>query len=383
MKAIVHIGMPKTGTTTIQEFLNQNQGKLLTQDIYVPPHEMDVHIPLFSHFLLFYSFVGQHPHELSLHLRSDLNDILKKGWLKDNNFSLYQQQFGEEIKRKQCQTVFISSEYFVHSTEKMIPALKAWLDPLFDEISILIYLRRQPEWFISCYQQVMKYLQPCYSLDFEQLFLCDNVLSNDYYECLKKWDIFGKDNICVRIFDRKEMFQNDLLADFASVTGIDLDGQVIPERVNVSMSEAATEFLRVMRNKFPNTDNTQELLLTRIVNQLLQNYSQSGNKGYAMSRSIAQRIIDQYRESNNAVAREYLGREQLFSDDVSMYPETSLEPLTMEQSLEISSKILEGMHNEYEKLLTNYLEYRERHTLKGRIIGLPKKIKKFLTTGRC
>lgn len=46
-----------------------------------------------------------------------------------------------------------------------------------------------------------------------------------------------------------------------------------------------------------------------------------GNRGFHPSRRQVQEIVDLYRESNNAVARKYFDKDQLFDEDVSNYPE--------------------------------------------------------------
>jgi len=66
-----------------------------------------------------------------------------------------------------------------------------------------------------------------------------------------------------------------------------------------------------------------------------------GKKAYYLNRCEAQRIIDQFKEGNDWIAREYLGQEKLFSEDVSMYPEEVPSPhhLTPERCVEIMTAL--------------------------------------------
>lgn len=54
---------------------------------------------------------------------------------------------------------------------------------------------------------------------------------------------------------------------------------------------------------------------------LVEKYAKPGNRACHPGREQVREIIDLYRESNNAVARQYLGKERLFDEDVSNYPE--------------------------------------------------------------
>ena len=75
----------------------------------------------------------------------------------------------------------------------------------------------------------------------------------------------------------------------------------------------------------------------------MQKALKKNEKAYYLSRSEAQMILDKYREGNQWIAREYLGREELFHDDVSMYPEEVISPhnLTLERCAEITASFWE------------------------------------------
>jgi len=72
------------------------------------------------------------------------------------------------------------------------------------------------------------------------------------------------------------------------------------------------------------------------------------SKAYYLSRKEVQRILDQSKEGNDWIAREYLGRDKLFCEEVSMYPEEVSAPhqLTLERSLELSAQFLAEIHRQ-------------------------------------
>ena len=97
--------------------------------------------------------------------------------------------------------------------------LKEFLDKFFDDISIVIYLRRQEELFISGYSTAIKSGET-YSLPSVRSFAA-NKDQYDYYHILNKWsEIFGKENINVYLYDAKELVNGDIFTDYCFRVGI-------------------------------------------------------------------------------------------------------------------------------------------------------------------
>ena|GEM_PF-2241863 len=127
MKLILHIGQQKTGSTSLQRFLFDNRTQLLQHKILYPRSLGTEH---YKQHLIF----------------KHRNNLL------DNELNLYK-KLKEEIIASKAETVIISDEnlFFGRSTKK--EEIVTFLKSLFDEIEVLVYLRRQDLHAPSHYQQ--------------------------------------------------------------------------------------------------------------------------------------------------------------------------------------------------------------------------------------
>ena len=210
MKAIVHIGTEKTGTTTIQNFLYQNRRKFRAAGY---------------HFLQ--SAGAQNNRALPAYCIGDdtFDDFYRnQGILTLEDRARYKARFLREFEQelaslpKTVHTVLISSEHF-HSrirTEAEMDNVHALLSPYFDDIRILCYLREQVTTCTSYYSTHLKsggtdsfsvFMQRCAPRNY--YFNYDTMLGN--------WArAFGRDALDVALFDRKRFLNGDLLDDFTA-----------------------------------------------------------------------------------------------------------------------------------------------------------------------
>ena len=211
-------------------------------------------------------------------------------------------------------------------------------------------MRRQPEGIVSGYNTfVYAEALPLNILDYSNNPLgCTFLGYHEYSRIVERWSVFEKDKIKIRTFDKQDLHGNDLLSDFAHTVGFNMEGLVSSQDANISMNSAETEFLRLLNLHFPKfvdqwTGNPDRRLVQIFFNKCKEGRVKETNDkwAYYLNRNEAQQILDRYREGNDWIAREYLGRKKLFSEDVSMYPEEVVpHQLTLERSVEISAQLL-------------------------------------------
>ena len=341
MKAVIHIGSHKTGTSTIQSFLETNRNSLKKQGIYVPKGRyfnwakqvellVAAAIPDAWHSRPILSHCGHYQCARVFKRKFsaiDQEKIWKRFWREN------------KVNCNQDDLVVFSCEELGILTSGEIEKLKKLMKSLFDDVTIVLYLRRQPEFLISFYNtRVRGGLLWNFSDYLDQPEEDSNLA---YHEIVKRWSIFGKDKLKIRVFDKREFHGNDLLSDFANAVGFDMRGLERVANQNLSIDSGSVEFLRLLNSHIPATYDQWTLNPIRLQLRKCFDAMESDRKAYYLNRRDAQRIIDQFREGNDWVAREYLGREKLFSDDVSMYPEEVASPhnLTLEKCAEITASL--------------------------------------------
>ncbi len=236
MKAVIHIGTPKSGTTTIQSFLALNRAALAAQGIRYEPYDPK----------------KQPQMELALAgvIRSGdvLNQPLQQyamGVTDHASQSAYvdglERQLREGVAMWPGHTYMASSEQ-IHAwcgNRKRIKAFDTFLRGIFDEVRYVVYYRPHDEFMLSTYsERIRRGELLSFEAHFEQ-----RVANMDLYHKTNLWaQIAGRENLTVRLLDRGVMKNGDLLDDFCEAAGVDRAPLKTPKRMNVSLS---TEEMRL------------------------------------------------------------------------------------------------------------------------------------------
>lgn len=244
MNIILHIGPPKTGSTSIQSFLNSAQQELLADGVLYPSkgrpesgvtyqiklHERDARSkpytfkkgPHITHHLLAWALTG-----------ANRNASPESCWAEVFN----------EIESVNPHTVFISSESFAWLSEGQLQKLKELLKDY--SVKILIYFRNPFNWLLSRYNQSVK--KGRYHRSF-RAFMQEQSFQYISYESLMKRYVstFGQMNVELRLFEkikRSSTLENDLIRRL----GLDAIkyGKYVPsEKTNISVARNITNMLR-------------------------------------------------------------------------------------------------------------------------------------------
>jgi|GEM_PF-3309974 len=364
MKAVIHIGTCKTGTSTIQEFLYKNQKRLKKQNLFIPSGlippffngghlklGVTTYIPAAWESWPLFAYLG-HFHFTNI-VRKDFPSLEKTVTPQDQNklWNKYRHEIVTNCSGDHLDLVVFSTESLSLFLENEVERFKELMNSLFDDVTIVLYLRRQPEFLVSFYYTyVMGGAMPWRIFDYLNQPDDRSVLAYD--QIVKRWSIFGKDKIKIRLFDKQVFHKNDLLSDFAATAGFDLTGlERVENRNETSLDSAEIEFLRLYNSHMPRlldpwTINPDRFPLLDLIWSHSRKDDKKNKKAWYLNREEARRILEQYREGNVWIAREYLGREKLFDEDVSMYPETVVSPhgLTVEKCAEITAHLCKELH---------------------------------------
>ncbi len=330
--AYIHLGLPKTGTTAMQSALQYlfDQGEL---DKY----------------------------DMQFHHKSTWSYIFDYWINRDDDYFI--EQLHKDIQRYsklgEKNVIFSNEALTVSSVDQFNSVSDALLGVLAKafsayNIKIIIYLRRQDIFYESLALEKIKIaryidepLKDFVKTDFDYKKLLDSCT-----------ETFGKENLIIRVYDRNSFYKKDAISDFLNILGFDEDihkhefnvpsnPSLSPAHLRITMAdnlqyilnkEQIDERLREIKEQFENNSinrekygdinykllgGSDEKILPRVVllkrkellGKLTKQSFSSSDEGYL---AIEQRkeLLAKYAESNAAIAREYLNKDDgiLFSD---------------------------------------------------------------------
>ncbi|WP_235690285.1 hypothetical protein [Campylobacter coli] len=300
MTAYIHIGTPKTGTTSIQKFITLNLDLFLQQGMVYPK-----------------TFCVNNQHAKIAYIIKNMKS--------DFNFWLNQEVvfLRNEISENKKYIFLFSSEMislYINESYALIrlKELFNWLG--FKNIKCILYLRSNDEYMISHSSQNIKCgLGVYYKRKAE---FCTSMGMHMYKTTCKNYiNVFGKENIIVRLFDKNEFYQGDLLKDFIHSIGLEWDNKFrIPERENETLDLIGFELQGRLNklgcgwnNKINSTMEFSEKYFT----------SKDPHLKFQPAKEVTQSYMDYFEESNEWVRKEFFPhKERLFpKKDLSDYKE--------------------------------------------------------------
>lgn len=240
MKAVIHIGTPKSGTTTIQSFLALNRAALSAQGIR--HHPMD-------------------PRNVA-QLELGLVGMIRAGGMAEapnKRHALGAQTRAEQVAYVERfdtmlrngvpswpEHTYLGSSEQVHSwlsTRPRIEALHDFLSGHFESVRYIVYYRPQEDFMLSTYSERIKRGEV---LSFEDHYR-QRLETMDFHRKARLWaEIAGRENLAVRLLDPTALKNGDLLDDFCAAAGIDRAPLKDPPRMNPSLSaEEMALYLRL------------------------------------------------------------------------------------------------------------------------------------------
>lgn len=296
-KIYIHIGFHKTGTSSIQRYLANNRVRLLEHK-YLYPRT---------------GCIDSAHHLLAISVNK--NDSFISMINKDSHE--YWNDLDTEIKTSKAENIILSSEEFstIDSIDK-IQHLSKYLAGKY-EVKIIIYVRRIDSYCESIYKQLVKFYGSRFSEDFS---LNANYVVNMFnpFDTIKKWEeIFGNNNIIVKVFEKRQM-NNNLIKDFLisikmEFNFIDMDKI---ENINSSLSVKNNEILKNI-NKLCNLNKEQHLFLVNFLENRSSKIKE--NELSYLSHKDRMFLIKKSSESDKKIAKHFLNRVdgRLYFDEVS------------------------------------------------------------------
>ena len=235
-KLVLHIGMHKTGTSSIQQTMFDNRAFLEASGInYLSSHV--------NHSVPIYSLFSEAPHRYHINVQA--------GFDTPDKCAVYNKTLESRLaglfETNTSPLFVISGEDLSVIQDGGVERLHEFLRRYFDEIVVLGYVRPPKSFISSIVQeslksgrhisaQLLKEAVPNYRARFEKYF-----------------NVFGMRNVTLHLFHPERLFKHDILDDFLYRLGLSesLAERLTRRTTNQSISMLAGKFLHVANRTIP------------------------------------------------------------------------------------------------------------------------------------
>ena len=224
----LHIGMPKTGTSSIQESLgNANLDNWGTYCKVTKSHNQTG---------AFCTMFLSKPEKFHANVKRSLSLEEITTIRKDYRLSL------QDILKKSCKkNLIISAEGLFHVDKDGLDDLLNFISEFYKKVIVICYIRPPASYLSSSFQQTLK-SRDVFTLDLEREYPF-------YRKKLAKFEaVFGKDAINYILFDKKTLKNADVVQDICATIGIDY-ALINARHTNESLSREASSLLFTYRKQ--------------------------------------------------------------------------------------------------------------------------------------
>jgi len=284
----LHIGFHKTGTSALQEYLNENREELEEKGIFYPK-----------------SLNNKYPGNV------DLSWALKKEPPKWSSITNSQEKekiisyYLHQIKNTECNDIIISSEDFslldneISSIEKIKTIFNNY------NIKIIAYIREPKEFIFSLYAHAVR--EKVVTSSFEEYLLNKyNFRASDFALRLLPWQkVFGKEKLIIKKYNKNSFTNGNLIEDFFHAINLELSN------INLKMKKSnigvhpwlVNSYINVVKDSKLEKDSKREILNNLI--ELSKKLPKVEGAKYCLNDSFYQMLNKVYERMKNIMEKEY------------------------------------------------------------------------------
>lgn len=295
----IHIGLKKSGSSTIQHFFSTNRRALRKVSIDFPAVVLS----------------GNNHHNIAQELSGSGRFDPKPGTLSD--LVAYR-------SRKKKRVMFLSAEPFESLDLDAIAKLRSALLPVQQDgnFRIIMIVRDLVDLIPSSYAQKIKFGH--HSYDFDTFFkLRKKQARVDYYETAAKWaEVFGWQNLRVRSLDARYLRNGDLIDEILTLLEADPADERVAEMDragirNIRPGWRVLECVRALSNKTHNLPPSHPILfavaqnagdknLGRLAMEAGERMGWNADKGLYLTRKQARECVGIYRDAVERLNKQIL-----------------------------------------------------------------------------
>lgn len=326
-KVILHIGMPKTGTSALQIFFLKNKGVFEKNDIgfFSPQKYKEIRDCIANgSFLRRYAqmLAPEKGNAKKEHINPMRHEVDKENTLsRVAEFSSYADAY---------QTIILSEELIWWGCffyEDWCEIIQKCIQDLCGDVIIqpLIYLRRQDTWSFSWWKEYLRLFTGMHEEIFPKfLSWIEELGVLDYNNWLLQMeDVFGIDNIILRTYEEAISDREAIFRDFVSALNLDWQDDFNTSRklINPSLS-LMTDYalLRILGGDVPYVmRDAEDRTLLRRGCRLFSVAHKEKKPCYPLPLTERTALIERYKGCNKAISERYERGGTLFSYDIEPY----------------------------------------------------------------
>ncbi len=269
-RCLIHIGMHKTGSTTIQKNLKSVRDAADWDYPTMRPGKMNMNENLFAMF-------AASPEKYHIFRNAGYRPAraARLGARLRRNFE-------KRVRNMVQETMILSSE----SLSKMDPAdvrrMGDFLHPLFDEIQIFGYVRPPAGFMASAFQERVKHGK--------KVFGFEDCYPKYRYRFEKFDEVFGRENVKLVKFQPASFVGNCALREMCAQTGILLPEGTVIEKVNESLSREACGILFAYRKFGPGYGVGKYVIPEN--RAIIRALSEMGGRKLVISRNLVDPVLE-------------------------------------------------------------------------------------------
>lgn len=350
MRCVLHVGMPKTGTTAVQSALAANRSGLKERGV--------VYSTTFSKRYLHSDFASRVLADFSVPPNARYNperQAMQERGARPGFAQEVDRALDREIRAarrgsggRALHSYIISSELlydFLHSPP-IARLARSYLERRFEQTLVVVYLRRPDLHLVSSYGQGMKDGRFTSWAENERRKLDGSRFL--YHQRLSRLaETFGRENVRARVYEREQLCGGSTVTDLLAVAGLDdvagLDlastlraDNVAWDRETMAFFEALERHMRLYNKR----DNLSSR--ARTIRRWLDEMPRSGNP-VQISHQRAEEILARFADEYAAAARDFFGRDDgiLFRDPLPSGEDMLLAEPDAEANVRIAAYLLE------------------------------------------
>jgi hypothetical protein len=302
-EAVLHVGLGKTGTTSVQQFLYRNRARLVEHGMLMPDTPGRTrHVGI--------SFLMKSP--------ATVAGLIEWQRMGEESLEEWRKRFRRNLRRELTRAglprALFTDEALFSCHGPAIRRLRQLTDQLARRTRVVVYLRRQDDHFVSRYQQAVKVGETARLTDF---LARKWAWKYDYARQLDRWQRFLEPTrIVVRRYEPGHFAGGSLYQDFLDAIGVAAsaaDFTPLDRTRNDALPMEAAEFMRLLNIYRVEQEGASGYTIdNRALGTGLRELSAGRGPTLTLPEAILDRFMDRWRDSNRRVARQYFGEDTLF-----------------------------------------------------------------------